>query len=609
MPGTGGRTDSGRRLLLLGVVFTLLGSALVVRLGYWQVSQRDRLVESARRQISHQTTVPSKRGDIYDRTGTVLLAGTVTRERLIASGQELDADQRERLIEILTPILSLSDDAVAAVRTKLETGKPYLVLAQGLSPSVAETIRSATDAEGLPGIAFETTYTRYHQPGGGPGTSLAAQLIGFVNGTGTGQYGIEQRYQDVLAGTPRVVEADNDANGQPIAQTERTASAGVPGSDLRLTIDAGLQLAVEQEVSAAQIADDARDVSVVVMDPYTGAVYAEASYPSYDANDYGATADSNANLFLDPVVSDVYEPGSVFKLFTTIAALETGTANLQSKFKDTGHLTLDGGAARIQDADHRAMGVMKLQDAVAFSRNVVLAKVALGLAPTIDESSDILHSVWTRFGFGQPTGIDVSGEVPGLVNDPAISAWRQIDLANGAFGQGVAVTPIQLATAYAAMCNGGLLVQPHVVDAIDGKPVTVRSRGQVMDSALTPTLEGLMHHVLTISWYRDDVRMPGYWMGGKTGTAQIWDAKTRRWLTNRLNFSFVGFVGRQIGHPDLIVAVKIGAARPAIGIDGSLILKIKPTELFRRLATDAYLTPGLLPALPVEDIPTARLGG
>jgi stage V sporulation protein D (sporulation-specific penicillin-binding protein) len=604
-----GRTDSGRRLLLLGVVFTLLGSMLVVRLGYWQVSQRDRLVESARRQIYHSSEVPSARGDIYDRSGTVLLAGTVTRERLIASAQQLDADQRERLVELLTPILSLSDDATTALRAKLDTGKPYLVLAQGISPSVAEAIRSATDAAALPGIAFETTFTRNYQPGGGPGSSLAAQLLGFVNGAGQGQYGVEQQYQELLAGTPRVVESDKDANGQPIAETERTVSAGVPGSDLRLTIDAGLQLAVEQEVAAAQIADDARDVSVVVMDPYSGAVYAEASYPSYDANDYGATADIDPTRFLDPVVSDVYEPGSVFKLLTTIAALETGTASLQTKFNDTGHLTLDGGKARIQDADARAMGRLKLQDAVAFSRNVVLAKVALGLAPDLGDASEILHAVWTRFGFGQPTGIDVSGEVRGLVNDPTIAAWRQIDLANGAFGQGVAVTPIQLATAYAAMVNGGMLVQPHVVASIDGKAVEVRSRGQVMDAALTPTLQDLMHHVLGISWYRDDVRMPGYWLGGKTGTAQIWDAKAHRWLTNRLNFSFIGFVGRQVGRPDLVIAVKIGAARPAIAADGTLVLKIKSTELFRRLATDAYLTPGLLPAVPVPDVPTARLGG
>ncbi|HEX7949222.1 MAG TPA: penicillin-binding protein 2 [Candidatus Limnocylindrales bacterium] len=604
-----GRTDSGRRLLLIAVVFALLGSALVVRLGYWQVSQRDTLVDAARRQIYLRSTVPSKRGDIYDRSGTVLLAGTIAKERLVGSAQQLNTAQQQALVELLTGILGLVPDDVAALQVKLASGRPYVVLAQDLSPATAETIRSEADAAGLPGLSFETTFTRAYQPGGAPGSSLAAHLLGFVNAAGEGQYGVEQRYQELLAGTPRVVESDKDANGQPIADTERAVSPGVPGGDLRLTVDARLQLAVEQEVMAAQIADRADSVSVVVLDPYSGAVLADASYPSYDANDFGATANVDASRFLDPSIAEVYEPGSVFKMFTTIAALETGTATLKTVFRDTGSMLLDRGTARIQDADGKAMGKLKLEDAIAFSRNVVAARVALRLGPTLDASSSILYSVWTRFGFGAKTGIDVSGEVGGLVNDPAITAWRQIDLANGSFGQGVAVTPLQLATAYAAMVNGGILVQPHVVDAIDGKAVEAPARGQIMDQALTPVLESLMNHVLSTNWYRDDVRMPGYWLGGKTGTAQIWDAKTRRWLANKLNFSFIGFVGRQVGRPDFVIAVKLGGARPAITGPGQLILALKSTELFRRVATDAENTPGLPPPLTGQDVPTTRLGG
>jgi cell division protein FtsI/penicillin-binding protein 2 len=528
----------------------------------------------------------------------VVLAGTVTRERLIASAQQLSPDQRTTLVQLVAPILSLGEDDTLAMQAKLDTGKPYLVLATDLTPAVAEQIRSAVDLAGIPGVSFETTTTRAYQAGGAAGDSLAAQLLGFVNQAGQGQYGVEQRYQEVLGGTPRIVEADKDASGQPIAETERTVSSGVPGQDIRLTLSASLQLAAEQEVLAAQIADRADSVSVLVMDPRTGEIYADASYPSYDANDFAATADADASRFLDPTVSQVYEPGSVFKLLTTIAGLETGTTSLDKVYTDTGSMSLDGGKARIQDADARAMGRLKLQDAIAYSRNVVAAKVALHLGGTLDESSRILHSVWDRFGFGQRTGIDVADEVAGIVNDPAISAWRQIDLANGAFGQGVAVTPIQLAVAYAAMVNGGILVQPHVVAAIGGQPVAVRDRGQVMDSALTPILQGLLHHVLTISWYRDDVRGTGYWLGGKTGTAQIWDAEARRWLAYKLNFSFVGYAGRQPGQPDLIVVVKIGAARPRIAADGNLVLAIKPTELFRRITTDAMTTPGLLAPLP-----------
>jgi cell division protein FtsI/penicillin-binding protein 2 len=604
-----GRTDSGRRLLFLVLVFVLLGSALVVRLGYWQVAQRDSLVDSAQRELSLRTEEPSKRGDIYDRTGTVVLAGTVTRERLVGSAEQLTPDQQAAVVDLVAPILHLAPADVAALQARLATNKPYVVLAQDMSPSDAETIRAAAETAGIPGLSFETTFSRSYQPGGAPNSSLAAQVIGFVNASGAGQYGLEQHYQATLAGTPRIVEADKDANGQPLADTEHTVAVGSPGDDLRLTIDARLQLAVEQEVMAAQVADRADEVSVVVMDPYSGAIYADSSYPTYDANNFQVTADTDPSAFLDPTISEVYEPGSVFKLFTTIAALETGTATLNTVFRDTGSMLLDHGTARIQDADGRAMGKLKLQDAIAFSRNVVAAKVALGLAPTLDQSSSILHSVWDRFGFGSKTGIDLSGEVGGLVNDPAITPWRQIDLANGAFGQGVAVTPMQLVTAYAAMINGGILVQPHVVDAIAGQPVAVQSRGQIMDSALTPELEGLMHHVLSTNWYSADVRMPGYWLGGKTGTAQIWDAVHHRWSTRQDNFSFIGFVGRQVGRPDFVMAIKIGGARPAITGPGQLILGLKSTELFRRIATDAENTPGLAAPLPVVSDSTAGLGG
>ncbi|MES1239253.1 MAG: penicillin-binding transpeptidase domain-containing protein, partial [Chloroflexota bacterium] len=310
----------------------------------------------------------------------------------------------------------------------------------------SEAIRTAATEAGLPGISLESEPVRiYPQSGGGPNTSLAAHLIGFVNREGEGQYGVEQYYQDLLAGTPTIVESDRDANGRAIAETQHTIDAGTPGADLNLTIDAGLQLALEQEVIQAWVADNARSVSAVILDPATGEVYAEATYPSYDANDYAAIAAKAPSRFVDPIVSEVYEPGSVFKMLTVVAGLETGTVAMGTKINDTGTLRLDGGKAKIDDADRKPMGIMTFEDAIAFSRNVVAAKVALALAPTLQGASTILHETWTRLGFGSPTGIDVAGEVGGLVRDPASTTWREIDLANGAFGQGVAVTTLQLA--------------------------------------------------------------------------------------------------------------------------------------------------------------------
>ena len=597
-----GRTDSGRRLFVLLIAFFVAASALVVRLGYWQVAQRDELVDSAHRQIYYQAEVPSRRGQIYDRSGTVVLAASVMRDRLIVSAQHMSETERGEMVAFLTAQLGLDPIGAATIQARLETGKPYLVLARDIAPETSEAIETAARAAGIDGISFESDSVRnYPQVGGAPKSTLAAHLIGFVNREGLGQYGVEQYYQDVLAGEPKIVEADRDASGKPIAETERTIQPGVPGVDIRLTIDAGLQLAIEQEIMAARIADNAKAVSAIVMDPWSGEIYAEATYPSYDANDYATVASQEPGLFLDPVVSGVYEPGSVFKMLTVIAGLEQGTTSMTKEYKDTAVLRLDNGKARITDSDNRGMGRLSLEDAIAYSRNIVAAKVAMGLAPSTDEAAEILHEVWLRMGFGSPTGIDVAGEVRGLVNDPSITAWREIDLANGSFGQGVAVSQIQLAQAFAAMVNGGALVQPHVVAGVGPNPVAKSASRNVLDPALSGQLSRLMEHVLKSPWYVDKSQVPGYVIGGKTGTAQVWDAERHRWFPNTYNFSCVGFIGRQEGHPDLIVAVRIQEARPNRNPLGQLILSINSTELLRRVATDAVTTPGLLPVLAPVD--------
>ena len=392
-------------------------------------------------------------------------------------------------------------------------------------------------------------------PAAGPDSSLAAHLLGFVNREGVGQYGIEQAYQAALAGEPRVVVAERDASGLTVLDEATVAQAGQPGTDLHLTIDAGLQLRVEQELLAAWVADRAKRASAVVMDPYTGEIFAMATYPSYDGNDYKAIAAADPGRFIDPVVSTVYEPGSVFKMMTAAAALGNGTVTPSTRIKDVGTLRLDKGKTKIDDADRRGMGWMTFEDGIAYSRNVVAAKVALGLGDTTQESSAILYDMWARLGYGEKTGIDVAGEVGGIMRDPGLAKWREIDLANGAFGQGVAVTPIQLATAYAALMNGGTVVQPHLVKSIGEHAVAVAPRRDgVVDGSLSKTLIKMMRHVVTeVPFYRDRTLVPGYDVGGKTGTAQIWDPKANggkgAWKHNLFNYSFVGFIGRETDVP------------------------------------------------------------
>jgi cell division protein FtsI/penicillin-binding protein 2 len=595
-----GRTDSRRRLLVLLTVFAVGSLALFARTAYWQVLNGDFLKARARAQTTVRIEIAGRRGDIYDRTGTILLATTIDRDRLVAAADQLARDPAalKRTGDELVRLLRLDDVAAASLRERLASKRPYIVIARGIEPSMAERIRLALHDERIEHVSLEAEPERvYPQVGGGPESTLAAHVLGFVNRENTGQYGVEQAYQDTLAGSPRIMVAQRDVNGRPMHETSIVEEPGTVGEDVRLAIDASLQLALEQELLAAWIADEAKSVSAVVMDPYTGAVYAEATYPSYDANDYRAIADTAPHRFIDPVVSNVYEPGSVFKMMTAVSALEAGAVTRTTRIKDVGTLRLDGGESKIDNADHRGMGWITFEDGIAYSRNVVAAKVALGLGTTTNRSAAILYETWRKLGFGQKTGIDVAGEASGeaYVRDPAVRRWSEIDLANGAFGQGVAVTPIQLATAYSALVNGGMLVQPHVVTGIGARDITVPQRGRVVPKKISKTLLRMMDHVVEeVSFYRGRTQVPGYHVGGKTGTAQIWDAKKKAWKHNLFNFSFVGYISREAGSPDLVVAVRIEEGRPRLPRLGRLEMPVMSFELFRRIATDAITTPDLL---------------
>jgi cell division protein FtsI/penicillin-binding protein 2 len=594
-----GRTDSRTRALLLLLAFVVVAGSLGARLAYWQVVKRDELTAMASDQSSKDYRIPSDRGSIYDRTGTVVLATSVSRDLLAANPKLLTAKRRAEVAERLITLLGLTGDAAADLTSRMTSEKEYTVLRKELDPAVSDQIRAMSSGKDpqLSGLILSPQQVRlYPQAGGGPRTTLAAHLLGFVNREGIGQYGVEQYYQDELAGLQTVVAAQHDASGNTIPDTSTVIEEGYPGENLTLTIDASLQVAVEQELLAAWVADRAKRVSAVVMDPYTGEVLAYASYPSYDANQYQSIAVEDPGVFVDPIVSTVYEPGSVFKMMTAVAALEDGVVTPKSKLKDTGTLRVDGGTSKVDDADHKAMGMMTFEDAIAYSRNVVAAKVAMKLGKTTRQSSEKLYATWRKLGFGAPTGIDVANEVSGLVRDPAARPWREIDLANGAFGQGVAVTPIQLAQAYGAMLNGGILVQPRVVKAVGDHDTTPIGRGRIASAKLSATLTKLMFHVIDeVEFYRTRTIIPGFEVGGKTGTAQIWDNEKKAWKVDLFNYSFVGYIARKAGRPDLVVAVRIEEGTPTVKRLGHLEMPVMSFELFRRIAHNAISTPDLVP--------------
>ena len=408
-----GPTPAAGMLLLL-ITFVVIAASLVARLAYWQVTQRERLAQEAFEQTTARTETPSRRGDIYDRSGVVVLATTVDRERLAAMPSFISPQRRQQVAAELVEILRLTGPAAEQLTERMLTDKKYVVLAHGLDRQTADAIPGGGDRGADRGDrARAGARPRVSARRRRPDSTLAAQLLGFVNRDGEGQYGVEQYYQSEAGRPPRVVHAQRDVAGRPIPDTAVIEDAGTAGEDIQLTIDAGLQLALEQELLAAWAADQAKTVSAVVIDPYTGEVLAEATYPSYDANNYQAVASADPNRFIDPVVSSVYEPGSVFKMLTAIAGLETRTVTTKTKIKDVGTLKLDGGRTHVDDADRRGRGWMTFEDAIAYSRNVVAAKVALQLGEDTRESSTILHRPGPRWASGRRPASTSRARSPG----------------------------------------------------------------------------------------------------------------------------------------------------------------------------------------------------
>lgn len=579
-----GRTDRRLRIVLLLIFFAVFALGAVARLGYWQVARGSELQQVALSQMERPMEEQAIRGNIYDRNG-VVLATTAFRDTLAAYPDQVSEKLRQTVVSDLTPILQLDKAGVASLVSSLSGTGHYAVVDRELTEDQSAAVRAVVDKDGLKGLVLEPHAVRlYPNPGGAPATTLASQLIGFVTSDGAGTYGIEQHYDSILAGRPKLMAALRDAFGRPLQSTAQVLDPGADGQDVHLTIDASLQLQLEKELYAAWTADNAKSASAVILDPHTGELLAYASVPGYDANNYSATAASDPGVLQDPIVSQVYEPGSVMKMFTAAAALKAGVVTPTSTVKDQRELRF--GTQVIHNSDHKSMGSMTFRDAIAYSRNLAVAGVAARLDKSVPKASAKLYDMWKTLGIGQQTGIDLSGEVSGIAPDPATSTWQPVDLANRAFGQSVAVTQIQLAVGYATMANGGYRVQPHLLQSIGTEPPTIPvAPTQVLTPMLAGQLKGIMSHVTaSVSWYAAGSLIHGYQIGGKTGTAQLWDPAGGAYTYNKFNFSFVGFAGGDT--PAAVIAVRIAEAVPRVHAQGQLELGITSYELFHRIAVD-----------------------
>ncbi|HYI67684.1 MAG TPA: penicillin-binding protein 2 [Candidatus Limnocylindrales bacterium] len=551
------RTDSRARALVLLIVVTLLASAVGARLVFWQVIERDRLAEMALHQLAQQHSLPAERGEITDRNGE-LLATSVEVQSVYVTPPTIEDPG------LASALLAAALDMPAAdVRGRIDNDRSWVFLKRRVSAEVAERIR-ALDIRGV-GLLPETKRV-YPVAGAGSETTLAAQILGFVDNNGAASYGVEQAEDVMLAGVPGEITAQEDVAGRRIADSITLLKEPIDGRDLRLTIDMGVQHLLEQAILKTFELNRAAGATGIIMNVETGAILGMASFPAYDANKFATT---DGELFANPAVARMYEPGSVMKAFTIAAALDAGAVTTSDTFEDDNNLQISG--VRIQNADRRdhpyGHGPITPKDVLALSNNVGAAKVGLALG------GDALYDAFRRFGFGTPTGIELTGEQRGVVWHPD-EASGDLTTAQNSFGQGLSLTAVQLIAGYASFANGGNLVTPHVVEGWTDPDGTYHDVDQPpVERIMRPETAATMVDLLTNAI--DDgiaqrASIPGYTVAGKTGTAQIAgpvqvenaDGETVeswRYISGWVDSSFVGILPAS----DLKLATLILIHRPA----------------------------------------------
>ncbi|MCK6628500.1 MAG: penicillin-binding protein 2 [Anaerolineae bacterium] len=488
---------SNYRIITVMAVMSAAGLVLVGQLIRWQVLEHHRFAQLAEAEHQNELVIPPHRGEIHDRNGHILAADVIqydiSASPKIISDPYATADRLYRLLNVPREDLlkSLTNDS------------PWVPLAKGASQAVGETIIEWD----IVGLKVEPRAKRVYPEG-----DSAAHLLGFVNSNGNGFYGVEGFYDDMLRGAAGLQTGERSPFGEIIPLGASHYVPPVSGANLYLTVDRSIQHLIERELKSAVKQYGAQGGSVVVLEPKTGAILGMASYPTYDPNNYGA---SDEDLYFDPVVSRQYEPGSVFKVVTMAAGLDAGVVGPMGTIYDGGSIEVGGRV--IYNWDRQAHETVDMTDVLAKSLNVGIAQVAVALG------KDRFYTYVKRFGFGLLTGADLSSEGPGTLKTPKDADWHESDLGTNSFGQGIAVTPLQIALAVGAVANNGLLMKPHIVSRIvdserevQVEPVVVR---RAVSEQTAKTLTGMLVEALERA--NSEAMVPGYDVAGKTGTAEI----------------------------------------------------------------------------------------
>lgn len=542
------------RLRLLFALFAVASLVLAGRLAYWQTFGRAELLARATDQVRSDLVVAAQRGVIRDRNGAIL-ATTVELRSLYALPSRIPKEERAHVAQQLG--ILLGRDA-APIRAALDSGAEWLYLQRWLPEETANAIAALR----IPGLGFQNEPKRLY-----PNDSIGAAVLGFVNDAGVGVNGVEGFYDAMLRGTDGRLVVERDPAQRDLAVGLREAVAPRNGTDLVLTIDLVAQSAAERELASAMKKEHAASGSILVVDPGDGSIRALASAPTYDP---GAVRVADPEALRDRAIAWPYEPGSTMKAVTIAAALNEHLVTPTDWYNDVGY-TIVGGR-KLNNALGKAYGPTTVTGVLERSLNAGAAWIGQKVG------AQRLADYFGRFGFGNPTGVDLAGEVSGTVRP--LAEWYPVDVGTASFGQGVSVSPLQLVMAYAALANGGTLFRPYVVASrhdADGEhrtaPVTV---GRPVTADTAATLRAMLLSTVD-NGIAHNAAITGFSVAGKTGTSQI-ASPDGSYVDDLYVSSFAGFF--PVDEPKYVVLVVL--ERP----ESRLLGTVTATDAFKGVAQD-----------------------
>lgn len=542
----------------------LLGAVFVVRLFVLQVVMHDYYEAEANREHVSKFTIAAKRGQIYAHDGKNNYAALVLNEpTYLVFADPRFVQDHDKVASILRKIAG--GNLVQNFEESLKDEKrQYVVLARGLNKSQADLLKKEKLAS--QGVGLQESEKRVY-----PENQLAAQVLGFVNGEGHGQYGIEEGMDSELSGKDGQLKAITDVHGIPISiGPESVQTPPQNGKNLVLTIDRNIQNKVEQALKSGLERSKATKGSILVMDPTNGKVLAMANAPTYNPNDFSKVSDYT--LFQNRIVSDPYEPGSVIKALTMGVGLNEGKVQPNTTYNNTSSLRIDD--AVIRNVLTSPTGQVNMTQVLLYSFNTgaVFVLQQLGNGEINNAAKEKLYGYFTKnYLFGERTGIELAGEARGRVIKPDAPDASRVTYANMTFGQGINLSMLQVTGAFSAAINDGVYYVPQVVDGHldDNKNYVDKAPAVRKTDVLTPDSSAKLRQMLHEARVGSSVsagEKPGYFTGGKTGTAEVYDPKTGKYDEKATIGSYLGFGGKD--KPQYVIMVRVDDAAIA-GYSGS----------------------------------------